>query len=529
MAKTGSFDLNFPGAKMVCDSPQKRASLLKYLNGESNSYAVDLTRQNFDLDVEIAIYNTTYIHESKHFYDHLLCPYLLHNYALKVYAFYYAILAINEWNKKQPYKYIPLPFVSWLKLPFKEKLEILNKKGINKKDVPLYSFKQALLIDCGKEDCKNLFTKYLLKGAAHYAEYWDNSKQYAPEGGKTDYSLKSFTESMAYVQHMAEIMLRYGDEYGGKMVHKIMKNSFGFTSDKEAETEYRSDENANDYIKLNEYTAAFSMILELERYSNVDPKWYYPFASYVLFWSLSGFMGNSSLINMHPRNRLEGLYYINKEQSLHFDSDEVLWSLIKDPLTTFAKWDELVNPLYEKSNESVKQFAKHYAIDAPKAFKSFENFYAKYVRQFSAMSGNLNKMGLFWPSFYIYNLNDSLINMATIFLQEPGRYLYPEEYSKNINMFPNVPYRFEFQDVPPIREEECAKARKGTSWIGDYIYGDSLVKDKVGFYDKKMDYRAFDICSEYINFSDALYGSANINMPGMLVKKFLPGVKTWFF
>ena len=144
MAKTGSFDLNFPGAKLICDTPQKRASLLNYLNGQAQSIDVPLSYSNFEQDVDHALYNTTYIHESRHFHDHLLCPLLLHNYTLKILALYNLILATYTWIKgKQPYKYIPIPFCDWLELSEKEKLELIEKKRISTSDVPVYSLEEA--------------------------------------------------------------------------------------------------------------------------------------------------------------------------------------------------------------------------------------------------------------------------------------------------------------------------------------------------------------------------------------------------
>ena len=207
MAKTGSFDLNFPGAKLICDTPQKRASLLNYLNGQAQSIDVPLSYSNFEQDVDHALYNTTYIHESRHFHDHLLCPLLLHNYTLKILALYNLILATYTWIKgKQPYKYIPIPFCDWLELSEKEKLELIEKKRISTSDVPVYSLEEARLIAFGKIKCEDEFTKYLLHGAANYWEYKINNQEYVPEGYAKGYTIKNFCESMAFNVHIEEII-----------------------------------------------------------------------------------------------------------------------------------------------------------------------------------------------------------------------------------------------------------------------------------------------------------------------------------
>ena len=80
MAKTGNFNLDFPGANIICDSFQKRESILNFVNGKSNDIDVTLFSSNIEQDIQNGVYNTTYIHEGKHLHDHLVCPQLLHNY-----------------------------------------------------------------------------------------------------------------------------------------------------------------------------------------------------------------------------------------------------------------------------------------------------------------------------------------------------------------------------------------------------------------------------------------------------------------
>lgn len=520
MAKTGSFDLNFPGARMVCDSPLKRASLLSYINGERNSYDVELSYKNLNIDVQNAIYNTTYIHECKHFHDHLLCPYLLHNYVLKIVAFYYSLRAMYEWNNgKKFYKWIPIPFVPWLKMPFKEKLEILKKKGLNKKEVPFFSLREAMLIAIGKKNCKDNFTEYLLTGAVHYAEYIDNTSFIAPDGEKTDFSLKSFTESMAYIQHLTEIFLRYGKGEGKEIGGNILSYTLGDACNENLASFGHS-----------EYTAAFSMVARLEIDAGIDNKYYYPFESYALFWSLCGPLRRNSQNCIFPRNRLEGLYHVNSNvKNLGLDRDEVMKDLFFNPFETFEKWDDLVDPLYSNSNEQMVKSLNYHKIEYHLKKLTFHELYTNSINKMNTIQNKLISLGLTWPSFYVYNIVNSLYYMSTIFCAEPGRYLYPEEYSKNVKRFANVPYRFEFNGVEPITEEECKTHRKGISFINDCVYGDSLITDEINLYTKKMDYRTYEASKEYIDFSDALYGSSNINMPGMLIKKFLPGINTWFY
>ena len=56
MARTGNFDLNFPGAHIVCDTQDKRKALQLFLTGESNSFEIPLCN-NKESDLERAIYS----------------------------------------------------------------------------------------------------------------------------------------------------------------------------------------------------------------------------------------------------------------------------------------------------------------------------------------------------------------------------------------------------------------------------------------------------------------------------------------
>ena len=222
MEKTGSFDLNFPGARLVCDTPQKRASLLNYINGDANTYEVELSHTNFEQDYENAIYNTTYIHEGKHVHDHLLCPYLLHNSTLKLHSYYYSLLAIHAWqNGDKPYKYIPLPFCDWLDLSYKEQIRLIEKKGISPSDVPIFSTHKARLLAIDKYKCDNKFIRNLLFGAANYWEYQINSRNYSFDGLTKGLNAYNFCESLALNQQLYEIVSKYGS-YGYELYASLI-------------------------------------------------------------------------------------------------------------------------------------------------------------------------------------------------------------------------------------------------------------------------------------------------------------------
>ena len=39
-SKTGEFNLDFPGATIICDSDKKRESIIKYLSGKQDAFDV---------------------------------------------------------------------------------------------------------------------------------------------------------------------------------------------------------------------------------------------------------------------------------------------------------------------------------------------------------------------------------------------------------------------------------------------------------------------------------------------------------
>lgn len=528
MTKTGSFDLNFPGATIICDTPQKRASLLRYLEGDADSIDVDLSRSNFEEDVANAIYNTTYLHEGKHFHDHLLCPYLLHNYTLKLFAFYYANLAIYAWNSgTKPYKWLPLPFSNWLKTPLSKKKELIEKKGIKESDVPMFSHEDALLFSCGRKDVEDEFTKNLLLGGIHYCEYLLNNGHITPDGKESTMTIKSFTESMAFVQHLSEILIRYGNDYGGKIVTKILKDQWDYYKSNSEPDNGASKNSEYDTLGYSIYTGPFIMVNRLAHLAQIDPKHYYPFQSYTLFWALCGCLNpNSGLWSLYPRNRLEALsYLVNEKKVIELDQEENVIDLMRHPIETFKKWNKLIAPLYKKSDQKVLDTAKLFNLEIAKNELTFEAFYEDHFEKLAAMVKKLESLGLFFLSFYIYNIADALQIMMLAFCQYPSLYLYPEAYSDHLDLFANVPFRIKYDGIDPINEKDCKLKRKGIGFVGNCLYGDSLINNKRR---KVMDWRAYDSVSDYLNFTDALFWHSYINMPGALIRKYLPGLNTWF-
>lgn len=531
MAKSGNFDLNFPGARIICDSEQKREALLKYLNRNSTGIEVNLSHSNLEQDIKSAVYNTTYYHEGKHVHDHMVCPQLLHNYTLKLTALYYSILAIQAWDEeKRPYKYIPLPFTSWIELSKDKQLELLKKKGLLPTDVPLFSLHNAACLLEGQFKCDDRFSEAILLGALHYSEYQYNNRHNRPDGYNTEFSVKTFTESMAFVQQMTDIALLYGD-HGQSICQKIIGDSFKHfmkvgdlrrTENKEIEPQ--------DYIEYSTYTSAFTMAWRHAIQNKIDLNYIYPFISYVLFWALSGNVLSGNKEANFPRNRIERLFNLDlMGVELNLDQESNILELLNHPLETFNRWDNLINSIYAGTNLHVFSLDNAFHLDSDTTAIDFEETYTKFLRSFITMIEHLDSIGFVKPAKYIRNIATSIYTMKSSFFKNQSLYLHPTAYSNNRANFVNIPYRIEFDGVEPIRTDECSSLRSDATIIDNCVYGNNLLPDSQRKGPAILDWKTYYDASNYINFADALLGNTNLNMPGRLVKEFLPGVNTWFF
>lgn len=76
----GLFDLRSLGVNIFCDSEEKVQSVIAFKNG-STRFFFPLSMDNDSLTIRG---NTTYWHESRHFHDHLLSPYLNYLYRMRL-------------------------------------------------------------------------------------------------------------------------------------------------------------------------------------------------------------------------------------------------------------------------------------------------------------------------------------------------------------------------------------------------------------------------------------------------------------
>lgn len=531
MAKTGNFDLNFPGAHIICDTQDKRNALVSFLTGKTNSIDLPLCK-NQESDLERAIFNTTYIHEGKHLHDHLLCPQLVHNYILKLTALFYSTLAINEWNNgNRPYKYIPVPFTKWIELPNEKKKELLEDDDILSTDVPMFTLNDAAKVLSGEMECDNAFTKSILLAALHYSEYRYNINQRSYDGYNIELSIRAFTESSAYVQQVTEIALKYGS-YGESLQQIILNDSFKHFQKlgKQQRDAGIPVEPARDYIGYTIYTSAFTMIWRYAIQSKINLEYIYPFISHVLFWALSGNVLEGNKDANYPRNRIERLFNLDYMGiDLELNKDTNMLELFNTPLETFKKWDYYIAAAYAGKNMfSLSQDAS-FSLNAYSTPIDLSSFYDKLLGNLAQMIQYIGSLGFSETANYMYNIANSCFYMKKQFMDNPSGYLTPYNYSNNTRDFVNVPFVIDFDGVKPICESECVKVRDGIGFVSNRIYGDSLNDSAFSAMMPKLDWHIYVDASKYIDFSDALLGEFKKDVPGDLIRDFFPGIAPWFY
>ena len=210
------------------------------------------------------------------------------------------------------------------------------------------------------------------------------------------------------------------------------------------------------------------------------------------------------------------------------NTNEKLFELFRNPLETYRLWDEYIGTSYIGTNINISSLSKVMNLDVASTPISFENTYKMFLQSLFHMTDNLYTVGFKEISDYMYNIGQAMLSMTKGFLDNPSMYLYPESYSKCIDEFVNVPFKIEFVNVEPLRSEVCKIQREGVSIVNGSIYGDTLNASN-GPIKKTLDWRLYVAAEKNINFSDALYGDSELDMPGKTIKECLPGIKPWFF
>ena len=107
----GLFDLRSLGVSIFCDSEENVKSVIDFKNGSSEIFFP----LSFDNNSSTIRRNTTYWHESRHFHDHLLCPYLNYLYRMRLIGVLHASQFVDEWRKQCDLNALPIPLTKWIR------------------------------------------------------------------------------------------------------------------------------------------------------------------------------------------------------------------------------------------------------------------------------------------------------------------------------------------------------------------------------------------------------------------------------
>lgn len=261
MSKTGEFDLNFPGATIICDTQEKKLAILNYLNGRSPNFDLDLSTDKFQNTLEQVVFNTTYIHEGRHLHDYLTAPLLTTHWLQRIFSLSFSVIAIDSWkHSSKRYKYLPLPFNRWLGLTPERKSELLRHKGISENDVPFYNISAFNDVPSDELDKLPLFDKYLIYPALVQIQMDEEKDNFQLDSYNTDYSVRSFMESLAFIIQSTEIVLKYGDE-GERIADFIREKSFeNFMSLGKKKRNEGKEIGRTDYLGYTNYTSMFTYV-----------------------------------------------------------------------------------------------------------------------------------------------------------------------------------------------------------------------------------------------------------------------------
>ena len=504
---------------------------LEYLNGVKSDFNIDISGDNIKETFSSVIFNTTYIHEARHLHDYLTSPLLVSILLQRAMILSFSAFMIEAWRKLEDkhYKYLPLPLNKWISLPFDVKKDLLRIKGISEDCVPMYNILSESEFASFDIDSVPLFDQYLILCSSSSRKLDEEGTKSCLDSYNTDYSIRSFVESLAYIIQATEMALKFGDK-GIQVLEHIQNESFNNFMCLGMRKKNGSEIFKSDYLGYTNYTAMFTYVYRFALRNNVNPSVLYPFIAYTLFWGLCGNPSTNTVKGISPRNRLESFFNLGElGYNMNLNNNEIINSLFRSPLKTFISWDNIVHKAYTEYPIEIKilQNGDFFPLAIISKSIDFEEFYIAVTRTGKEMSLKLKEIGCDSLSIYIYNIFKAVAFMANVFLKSATTYLYPKMYVKNMHRFVNVPIRFKFANGISISHDEI---RNSSNIIinNGAIYKDSItncVESENNYILKSKDYLD---AKKFIDFSDVLNGSCKIERQDSLIKEMLPGIQPWF-
>lgn len=530
MLKTGEFDLNFLGATIICDTLEKKNAILEYLNGGKSDFDIDITSGNLKETIAKVIFNTTYIHEARHLHDYLTSPLLVSILLQRVMMLTFSAFMIEAWKHDgKRYQYLPLPLNKWISLPSDVKTELLRMKGISEDSVPMYNIASESEFSSFDMDSVPLFDQYLILCSSSSRKFDEEGLKSCLDSYNTDYSIRSFVESIAYIIQATEMDMKFGDK-GIQVFEYIRNESFNNFMSLGERKRSGSEISKSDYLGYTNYTSMFTYVYRFASRNHINPHVLYPFIAYTLFWGLCGNPSTNTVKGISPRNRLESFFHLDElGYDMNLGNEDILNSLFRFPLQTFNDWDNTVHKAYAEYPIEIRivQNGEFFPLSTISKAVDFKQFYIDVIHTGKQMSLDLKRFGCDSLSNYIYNIFKAVTFMANVLLNSATTYLYPENYIKNMYGFVNVPIRFKFANGLSISPDEIRNCPDIIIQNG-VIYKDFMAnctKSEDNHILRSKDYLE---AKKFIDFFDVLNGSCIVDKPGSLIKEMLPGIKPWF-
>lgn len=416
----GSFDFNYTGATVICDSKLKQNALQRFCSRVSQNYYVNPEKVTDEEKKDIYLYNSAYFHEARHVHEHLQSPLLNYLYRLRLFSSYHALQSSFISTKSNEFNLLPLPFYKWISLSEERKKDNIDnwRELMELDDITVPKFimptdSSSDLFDAITNRLKrnvsnNMASDLLVLSALYFDKFKEITKPIYDKYG-SEYSIKTLIEASAFVHQMTAISIMNGKD-GINYANSVIENTFNKALSLPDETRKTA---------FTDYTSIFTFIYRRlfhskHRMHYSDPN-FYPIVSYIINWCLSGNLLNVNAI----ANPLDRLWHFSEDDWIN---DISLVDLFEDPISVFSYFDRKMGST---------------PIDYSEFSKENNLGYERLINGIRNLDG-------FGDSFAEYIESIALASEMTIkaFIKEPSKFLMPELYLNNIYDYVNVPVHF---------------------------------------------------------------------------------------
>lgn len=468
----GLFDLRSLGVSIFCDSEENVKSVIDFKNGSSEIFFP----LSFDNNSSTIRRNTTYWHESRHFHDHLLCPYLNYLYRMRLIGVLHASQFVDEWRKQCDLNALPIPLTKWIRKSKEGKEQYLaSKQRSIKLNAPAFdvfdSGDYSKLIELVQNGIiKDKISGLVAYASAHYDEYHCLHKKIHDQYNR-EFSIHALMEASALIVQTFAIQLLYGHDCYRQRYDELMKWLFG----------------EKEHTRFNGYNSVLSILNGyLGKELGYQFSDFLAYSAYVIQWCCWGNI-------LEGGNNANPLFRLNKFENQRLADSVSLDGLKNDPIAVFDYWDRSIGCSKMNLQDCIEWQ---------------ESIFAHLIYSF-------NDIGNKDMSEFCQRLSAASMIMLNNYFEQPSKYISPSLYLSHMNDYVNIPVRF-------VKSHNTELI-----WEVDHI--DNPIESQCSTLDTNLCVlkNMHDQCSCYFDISDALFGDGLISNPGFIIQKVLKGTKTF--